>query len=548
MQATRSLDAPPGAHPPLHVAEMASRSVAVVRSLSDRLFQRVFTLYVVITLCLYGVETMVTYLETRGEVAADLTRAGDMFGETLRHAVWNLDSSQIDLTLSSILKSPSVHRVQLLDPQGRVAIERTASRPVAAPERVHNLLPDSTLSYTLRIVREYQGQPRSLGTLVLYSNDGVIYDRLKVSVAMSAVSALFKAAVLLALFRTFFHASLSRPLLDIARRAASIDPGDPAALRLPVNEAHPDELDVISASLNRLLDGMTRTLHERDELYRGLQQRMEQLKLAQEDLIEAERLASLGSLVAGVAHEINTPVGLAYTGSTHFIDLVDGLQRAYREDMLERAEFESFMADSQELARSISSSLQRAANLVRSFTMVAVDQGVEELRWFSPRQYLEDVVLTHRTVTRRAGIEVVVTVEPEDFKTFSDPGAWAQIVSNLINNAVTHAFGEPCDGARVDVQVRRDEQMVDLVVADNGRGMAREVARRIYEPLFTTNRQKGGSGLGMHIVFNLVTQRLQGTINLTTAPGAGASFHIRMPLILRPRDDATAADRAASSD
>lgn len=263
-----------------------------------------------------------------------------------------------------------------------------------------------------------------------------------------------------------------------------------------------------------------------------------ELQAAQCELAEAAKMAALGGLVAGVAHEINTPVGLGLTGASHFRYMVDRIEAKFLAGELEEADFERFVAEAKELSRSIFVSLEKAAELVSSFKLVAVDQSSDNRRSFAMRAYIEDVVLTHQSVLRRAHATLTLDCEP-GLVVESFPGAWSQMLSNLIGNSLTHAFDGARDDARIEVRVIDRPEEVVLSYRDNGRGMSEEVAKKVFDPFFTTNRQGGGSGLGMHIVYNIVAQQLRGRIRLETAPGQGVNFTINVP-----KQTATVADRS----
>lgn len=263
------------------------------------------------------------------------------------------------------------------------------------------------------------------------------------------------------------------------------------------------------------------------------------LQAAQHDLAEAGKMAALGGLVAGIAHEINTPVGSGLTGSSHFKYMIDELEIKFRAGELKEPDFELFLSDAKDLSRSIYVSLERAAALVSSFKLIAVDQTHDEYRPFKPKDYINDVVLTLQQVLRRANVAVQIHCDA-DIIVHSFAGAWSQILSNLITNSVVHGFtpgqANPC--ATIDVTDTEDELV--LAYSDNGKGMNEEVAKKVFDPFFTTNRQGGGSGLGMHVVYNLITQKLQGRIHLRTAPGAGVTFTCSLPKQLTAPSTASA--------
>lgn len=257
-----------------------------------------------------------------------------------------------------------------------------------------------------------------------------------------------------------------------------------------------------------------------------LQEAIESLRRTQRQLVESEKLAALGGLVAGVAHEINTPLGICVTVSSHLGESVTRLQGAY-EQGIRRSDLERFLDDGRQAVEIIAANLNRAADLVRSFKRVAVDQGSEDRRTVNANEYLAEVLTSLSPQLKRQRIGVELDCDP-DIQLDTYPGVLAQIVTNLAMNASLHAF-EGHSAPRIRLSGRRDGADFVLCFDDNGSGMSADVRQRIFEPFFTTRRGAGGSGLGLHIVYNQVTQQLGGEIHCDSQPGEGSRFTVRMP-------------------
>jgi len=561
-----------------------------MKSASVRLMAHVMAVYLCLTLAIFGMEVSINYKDTRDQISKELETLHLTFDESVVYALWQLDNKQIDVTLAGMLKMPSVTRVVLTAPDGSVMRDLTSPIREKAPAR---LLPVAAFVNKRALQQTNGGTSVPLGHIAIHSDSHVIVDRLKMGLLVTIAAALVKTALLLYLIKLYFDRMLTRPLFQIANMASSIDPTHASeAPRLPVKAGPPDELDVISMAINGLLVEVAQAIGSLDELKRGLEQQvlartaalqqanveldrereqlstevsrrqaqekrlqrvnadlaksLEHLSVAQKTLIESEKMIALGGLVAGVAHEINTPIGLGLTGASHFQYMVDQLRAKFSAGELEEVEFVRFLDDSSELSRTIFSSLERAAALVRSFKLVAVDQNSAEMRHFKPLEYINDVVRTLHSTLRKANVQAQVDADPA-LSIYSDAGAWAQVLVNLINNSVIHAFGPEFKDAKVEIELRQQADGSQLLTyRDNGRGMTAEVARKVFDPFFTTNRQQGGSGLGMHIVYNLVTQRLRGSIELVTAPGAGTCFRMQLPL-LSPTPSAPSAELAETA-
>jgi len=263
------------------------------------------------------------------------------------------------------------------------------------------------------------------------------------------------------------------------------------------------------------------------EAYRGQAAALEELHAAKDRLVQQEKLASLGQLVAGVAHEVNTPIGVILGASTHLEVEVDTLQSRIDAGTLKRSELAHFLEQARDTARLLTGNAERAADLIRNFKQVAADRASDQTREIAPKDYAAEVLASLRPMLRPLNVAVDITGDAEPRIT-TCPGFLAQVITNLAANAVLHAFdGQTAPRLQVDVKATR--RGVRITIADNGRGMPPEIAARAFEPFFTTRRGAGGTGLGLHIVHNLVTGTLGGDITLTSEPGQGTRFDIDLP-------------------
>ena len=303
------------------------------------------------------------------------------------------------------------------------------------------------------------------------------------------------------------------------------------ALRMVGTNDDIDELKEQEASLARL----NRELEERvaartadlSALNDDLKATIGQLRLAQDQLVESEKMAALGGLVAGVAHEINTPLGIGVTAASHLESETRRIAKRLAEGGATREEIEAYHRQAAEATEIILRNLRRADKLVKSFKQVAVDQSSEQKRQLDLCAYLEEVLTSLAPALKRGRHTIEVRcAEPVSIETY--PGAIYQIVVNLVMNSVTHAFAGGEQG-HITIDVARRDGEVEIDYRDDGAGMPEDVRRRAFEPFFTTRRGQGGSGLGLHIVYNLSTQVLRGRTLLESAPGRGFRFLLRFP-------------------
>lgn len=245
-------------------------------------------------------------------------------------------------------------------------------------------------------------------------------------------------------------------------------------------------------------------------------------------LIESEKMASLGGLIAGVGHEINTPVGNAITASSFLADEVRRIRASFIEGALKKDDLDGFLDASAEACDIISSNLNRASSLVNSFKKIAADRSSEDARTFAVGSYTDELLTSMRPVLKNFRQRVVLNCAA-DFEIRSYPGSYSQVMNNLIMNALVHGYGRD-DAGTVSISIRRERDMAVITVSDDGCGMDEETMKKIFLPFYTTRRAEGMSGLGLNAVYNTVTGRLGGSIRCRSIPGEGTEFTMEIPL------------------
>jgi len=284
-------------------------------------------------------------------------------------------------------------------------------------------------------------------------------------------------------------------------------------------------------TIRRLNEGLELRVRERTSQLEAaneeLKKTLEQLTRAHKQLVESEKMASLGGLVAGVAHEINTPVGIGVTAASHLEAKTQSILAEYRAGELKRASLEHYLGVCDESTRMILSNLKRASDLIRSFKQVAVDRSTEERRQFHLRAYIDEVLLSLRPHLKKTEHTVEISCDPE-LTMDSYPGAISQILTNLVINSLVHAF-DPGFAGRITISAALQGDTILFIYADNGKGILPEHLDKIFEPFYTTLRGRGGTGLGLHILYNLVTQKLRGTVHCQSTPGQGTTFTLLLP-------------------
>jgi PAS domain S-box-containing protein len=252
------------------------------------------------------------------------------------------------------------------------------------------------------------------------------------------------------------------------------------------------------------------------------------LRETQNSLIEAEKLAALGRLVAGVAHEVNNPVGISLTVASSLERKSANFAAEVARGDLRRSSLNEFLETTRDASSQLVANLNRAAELIQSFKQVAADRNYSDQRSFDLGDLTEQVVMSLRPGLRKHHLTLNVDCQP-NLTMNSYPGPYGQVLTNLFLNAVAHAFPDGRPGA-VDIKVRESgKDNVEILFSDDGCGMSLDVRRRAFDPFFTTRRDQGGTGLGLHIVYSIVTNRLGGRLDLDSEPGGGTRIQIILP-------------------
>ncbi|GAB2864546.1 hypothetical protein GCM10027277_36660 [Pseudoduganella ginsengisoli] len=261
----------------------------------------------------------------------------------------------------------------------------------------------------------------------------------------------------------------------------------------------------------------------------ALEETLARLRTMQEQVIKSETMASLGRVVAGIAHEVNTPLGVALSAASHLNDQMRTVAAKMRDNQLQRSKLEQFFEVGMELSQSLLVNCQRAADLMGRLKAGATDRASGQRREFNLGGYVREVMASLQPQLKQAGIEAVIDAD-DGIAMDSFPGPLAQILTNLVSNAQDHAFGGK--GGRVQITVRPlGGSHVDMVFSDNGAGIAPNDLPRVLDPFFTTRRSAGNSGLGMHIIQSLVTLVLGGGIKVDSAQGQGTTVRLTFPRV-----------------
>jgi len=258
---------------------------------------------------------------------------------------------------------------------------------------------------------------------------------------------------------------------------------------------------------------------------------LKDLQEAQANLVEAEKLASLGGLVAGVAHEINTPVGIALTAASLLKTRTDEITAAFNSGKIGKTAFKNYLGIAEESSDLLLSNINRAAGLVQSFKQVAVDQASDHRRNFNILDYTNETLHSLSPKLNKHAHKVLVD-GPKDIVVNGYPGAFSQIITNLIMNSLIHGFESILDGnisILFNPYMNGSQEMIEMRYSDNGAGIAEEHIKKIFDPFFTTKRGNGSSGLGLNVIFNIIHKTMGGSITVESELGVGTTFIVCFP-------------------
>lgn len=504
---------------------------------------RLTLLFVVIVTLVLGISgTYAQYsLGHELEVANQRLREGVLtrLQTSLPSALWDLDKAKVDNIVAAEMLPPELVSIRVYDTSvglfsGKLRSENGAVSAIENDLNVAGTPVVADLAYRDSGAAGASLKPVIVGRVVVNFSRAQIDATLAAEVRRKVTEVLLLDLILvaaLALSLRIVFDPLKRlrdGLFDLATR------GSDEVEELPENRQ--DELGEVIRGFNaiqrKIKSNIQRIREAEDEARKSAQtttKALDDLRRTQESLLQAERLASLGGLVAGVAHEINTPVGIALTSASVLLEATEKVHQAVDGGNVKKSDIMRYLETASESTRLIMNNAYRAAHLIHSFKQIAVDQVSEARRRFELRDYINEVVSSLQPKLKKTRIAVSISC-PADVMLDSYPGALAQVITNLTLNCVEHAFN-PDDAGQIRITVVQQADWIEMQVADDGKGIPPEMLDKVFDPFVTTRRGQGGTGLGLNIVFNLIVKQFCGTISVASKLGEGACFTLRIPCI-----------------
>ena len=424
--------------------------------------------------------------------------------------------------------------------------------PVKAKfDQIEALLKPRITGGVIEIIRPIRNNEDVLGYVYLRASTETLENLITQSI-MVTVSVLLICLLICFFFTLRLQSTITAPINVLVKLVQRISRQRDYSSRTEMHGIK--ELDILGGAFNNMLQRTQEHMERQTEaeseqvklnfsLEEKVQQRTMALKEANNELIQTleklhqfqrqmvqnEKMASLGDMVAGVAHEVNTPIGLGVTASTMMLDRLSDMRKAFEEKTLKASSLSKFINESEENLNIIYRNLNRAAELISSFKQVAVDQSSENNRVFSFAKLMDEILMSMRPKLKKVNHLINVNCA-DNLVVESKAGPINQIMINLIMNSIIHGF-EDVNKGQIDITIESvDDTKVSIEFKDNGKGIPEHLRKRIFDPFVTTKRGQGGSGLGMHLVYNLVTQALNGSISIISEEGKGVQFRILFPV------------------
>ncbi len=492
------------------------------------------------------------------EIDGRFEQLGLSYTGSLSRSIWEVNNSQIVSTIEGMLELPDVLKVVVTE----LTEEAKESEGLVLAE-IGEVYGSNFMQKSLPIMIKNRGKDIQIGSLSVFISLESLYQDLYGTVVFILIFQMFKTFMMSAFILAIFHFLVTRHLVTMAEFANNISVNNLDDF-LALNRKSVGKNDEISAMLKAInstkknLSQLVKTTEDSVKMKLEISQRAERentfnrfkkeiegknaklaesnveleeafskLKSTQHKLINSEKMAALGGMVQGVAHELNTPIGLSITGVSHIKSDTERLTSLLNDSQMKKSDLDDFLDSTSNLSKSISVSLDKAANLIRSFKLVSVEQHEEVEQSFNVHSNLADILYSINPSIKGKNVSVTNHI-PENIYIRSFPGVFYQIYTNLINNSILHGF-EDSEGGLIDIKASYENDILELVFSDNGKGMSAEVVNKVFDPFFTTKRARGGTGLGMNIIYNLVNDKLLGSIKVVSEEGHGAEYHFTIP-------------------
>ncbi len=538
-------------------------------SIGIRLLRYVFGCYLIVTIIVTCIQLIAEYSHVKKGVFEELISLEHTFKHSFGESLWTFDIKQLESILKGMSEIDVVVGIKILGHKGElissIGITKEIEEQINNTPSVINIplnqqnttFTDSLYEYSFPItyLDKNLNAEQIIGYGKIYSNDAIVVNRVKYGFILIIINSVIKTSALWFIFFYFTRKVLAIPLNTLTKKTIDLTqsqqkentliPSRPefkdelACLTCHFNNMRQtilDKIDIIESNNESLEQRVAKRTAELKILNADLTKTLEELKKTQEKLIQSEKLSALGSLVAGISHELNTPVGNGLTAISFLSEATHFIKKKLHKSIT-RTELEKYIDEMEEGTEIAGNSLEKASLLINNFKQISVDRSTSQRREFLLNDILED---THRTLIsllkNTSNTNVIFDINIEDnIEMDSFPGAIEEIINSLVKNSISHGFKKRSCG-KITLTVTVLGNTVTFVYSDDGVGINKENLKKIFDPFFTTTLGQGSNGLGLHIIHNIVTAILGGSINVLSMVGSYTKFTLTIPKV-SPHDE-----------
>jgi len=538
--------------------------------------QAKYTVMIAVTLGLLASFLQITtdYFSTRNKFGTTTQQLLQVVKIPASQAAFSFDDIYARETLKGLFVYPSIHHAIIYDDAGRKMAEIIRETKDSGDRWLTNILFGQTVETLIPLKVTVSNSSNSnifldteidqdaldVGQIKVVADthvEGSEFLSRSINILLTGV---LRNMVLAIFLLIFFQRFITRPIISLQQELQQIDPNHPDKARLSISQSHKDDaLGHLVETTNNLLNAIEKETQERfdqikeasrltadidrrkireqtmlkyqnqlKESNQKLQQTLDELTSTQRQLVEKEKLASLGDLVAGIAHEINTPIGISVTATSHILEKEKIVNEKLARNDIKRSEIDEFLSHTRHALEIVMNNINRAAQLIQSFKQISADQASEHKRTFHLHEYLQDII--NSLAPKFTGTKHITKIDcDKNIILESFPGFFSQIFTNLVINSLTHGF-EDIEQGTIQIEVKIDNDDLTIHYQDDGKGISPKSMDKLFTPFFTTKRNQGGTGLGTTILYNLVTQTLGGHISCQAVESGGLRFDITFSL------------------
>jgi len=511
----------------------------------------------IITLLTTGFQLVNDYKGDVDRISRQFTSIEKVNLDVLAASIWVIDERLINTQINGLIQLPDITYISINDDSGQIWI---AGKPT----------PENTIEKSFELFYSSGSDSIPVGSLLVQADLKAVYDKLLDRAIIILLSNAIKTFIVAGFILFLVWYFVTRHLHSLSQYCQQIDLDAPAIpLTFDKNNKKEDEFQQVSIAINGMQNQIRRSFSDlkkskqellesladrerlleletsyKEELSRQVKERTQELeqsllvlKRAQEVLVEQEKMAALGGLVSGVAHEINTPIGICLTAASSQLIHIQELIKLIHSENATLEEINSILEEYQESCELIVSNITRASTLIQKFKTVAAQQSLEEKRSFNLKQSLVENHEALKILFGEKQVDVQFDLDP-DLEITTNQSLLKQIITNILSNAYSHAFKQVENGL-ILIKAQLKEEQLNISIQDNGSGISKEASTHIFEPFYTTNRSQGGTGLGLSAAFNAATL-LKGNIKLEPECDlGGAGFLISFPVTVPYHDSGT---------